>query len=312
MTFHTATARPRIKEHTLKSLPGLPMLLLLVLTTLAGFGLAMLGIARLAEGAVPLAFLRPIPGGWQLAAGLIIAVVSTFSLAGLTIVAPNEARVVQLFGRYRGTVHTDGMRWVNPFTTRTKISRRIRNHETSVLKVNDADGNPIEISAVVVWQVEDTARATFEVDNYVDFVTIQTETAVRHTANNYPYDNLGGPGLSLRDNAEEITQKLSEEVAARVDAAGVRVIESRITHLAYASEIAQAMLQRQQASAVVSARAQIVEGSIGMVDMALERLERNGTVELDEERKATMVSNLLVVLCSDQATKPVVNTGSIY
>ncbi len=219
---------------------------------------------------------------------------------------------MQLFGRYRGTIRDPGLHWVNPFARRRKVSTRIRNQESAQAKVNDADGNPIEIAAVVVWQVRDTASALYSVDDFTEFVTIQTETAVRHIASRYPYDNRGSGALSLRDNAEEITQQLSAEIADRVRPAGVQIIESRLTRLSYAPEIAQAMLRQQQANAVVGARQRIVEGAVGMVQLALERLQDEGVVELDEERKATMVSNLLVVLCSEQATQPVVNTGSLY
>ncbi len=201
---------------------------------------------------------------------------------------------------------------MNPFSRRRKVSTRIRNHETASVKVNDADGNPIEIAAVVVWQVRDTARAVYEVDSFVKFVDIQAETAVRHIATSYPYDNHGDAVLSLRDNAAEITGRLSEEIAARVASAGVGIVESRITRLAYAPEIAHAMLRRQQAGAVVAARQRIVEGAVGMVELALARLEAQDVVTLDDERRATMVSNLLVVLCSEQSTQPVVNTGSLY
>ena len=241
---------------------------------------------------------------------LLIAAASAFS--GLTSVVAGEARVVQLFGRYRGTIRAPGLHWVNPFARRRRVSTRIRNHETSIAKVNDADGNPIEIAAVVVWQVQDTAQAIYSVDDFTQFVSIQTETAVRHVASSYPYTSHGGGELSLRDNAEEITQRLSAEIADRVRPAGVLIIESRLTRLSYAAEIAQAMLRQQQASAVVGARQRIVEGAVGMVQLALQRLDEEGVVELDEERKATMVSNLLVVLCSEQATQPVVNTGSLY
>jgi len=201
---------------------------------------------------------------------------------------------------------------VNPFTRRIKVSTRIRNLETAQTKVNDADGNPIEIAAVVVWQVADTAKAIYSVDEYMKFVAIQSETAVRHVASSYPYTSQEGGKLSLRDNAEEITQRLSAEIADRVAPAGVTVVESRLTRLSYAAEIAQAMLRQQQASAVVGARQKIVEGAVGMVRLALRRLDEEGVVELDEERKAAMVSNLLVVLCSEQATQQVVNTGSLY
>ena len=233
-------------------------------------------------------------------------------LGGLTPVVPGRPRVVQLFGKYRGTIREPGLQWVNPFTKRIVVSTRIRNQESAQAKVNDADGNPIEIAAVVVWQVQDTASALYSVDDYTQFVTIQTETAVRHIASSYPYDNRGSGALSLRDNAEEITGQLSDEIADRVRAAGVHIIESRLTRLSYAAEIAQAMLRQQAASAVVGARQRIVEGAVGMVKLALERLQEEGVVELDEERKAAMVSNLLVVLCSEQATQQVVNTGSLY
>jgi regulator of protease activity HflC (stomatin/prohibitin superfamily) len=247
----------------------------------------------------------------MISGGLLI-VLGGVALSGLTAVAPGQARVVQLFGRYSGTIRTSGLRWVNPFAKRRKLSTRLRNHETVVAKVNDADANPIEIAAVVVWQVADTARALYEVDDFVAFVAIQTETAVRHIATSYPYDARRDGQLSLRDNAAIITAQLSAEIAARVDAAGVRVIESRLSRLAYAPEIAHAMLQRQQADAVVAARQRIVAGAVGMVEMDLARLAEHDVVELDEERKAAMVSNLLVVLCSDRATQPVVNTGSLY
>jgi regulator of protease activity HflC (stomatin/prohibitin superfamily) len=221
-----------------------------------------------------------------------------------------EARVVQLFGRYRGTIRAPGLHWVNPFARRRPASVRIRNLETAVAKVNDADGNSIEIAAVV-WRVEDTAKALYAVNEFAKFVAIQTETAVRHVASSYPCTSRGGE-LSLRDNAEEITQQLSAEIADRVRPAGVSIIESRLTRLSYASEIAQAMLRQQQANAVVGARQRIVEGTVGMVQLALQRLKDEEVVELDEERKAAMVSNLLVVLCSEQATQQVVNTGSLY
>ena len=245
--------------------------------------------------------------------GVVLCIIFGTLWRGIIIVAPGRAHVVQLFGKYTGTVREPGMQWVNPFTNRIPISTRIRNLESAQVKVNDSDGNPIEIAAVVVWQVQDTAQATYSVDDYLKFVAIQAETAVRHIASSYPYDSRGVEGLlSLRDNADEITQKLSAELANRVRAAGVEVIETRLTRLSYAPEIAGAMLRQQQASAVVGARAKIVEGAVGMVKMALERLDEENVVELDEERKAAMVSNLLVVLCSEQATQQVVNTGSLY
>jgi regulator of protease activity HflC (stomatin/prohibitin superfamily) len=254
--------------------------------------------------------------GWA-AKGLVLLCVLVFLAAGLilrglTAVVPGQARVVQLFGKYRGTIRDSGLQWVNPFTNRIVVSTRVRNQESAQAKVNDSDGNPIEIAAVVVWQVQDTASAVYSVDDFTQFVTVQTETAVRHIASSYPYDNRGSGRLSLRDNADEITERLSAELTDRVRPAGVHIVESRLTRLSYAPEIAQAMLRQQQASAVVGARQRIVEGAVGMVKLALERLQEEGVVELDEERKAAMVSNLLVVLCSEQATQQVVNTGSLY
>ncbi len=247
-----------------------------------------------------------------LALGIVLFVAATLTFRGLTAVVPGEARVVQLFGRYHGTVRSSGLHWVNPFSERRRVSIRVRNHETAIAKVNDADGNPIEIAAVVVWQVRDTAKAIYAVNEFSQFVAIQTETAVRHTASSYPYDSRGSGALSLRDNADEITQRLSGEITDRVAPAGVHVVESRLTRLSYAPEIAQAMLRQQQASAVVAARRRIVDGAVGMVELALQRLEEEDVVNLDEERKAAMVSNLLVVLCSEQATQQVVNAGSLY
>jgi regulator of protease activity HflC (stomatin/prohibitin superfamily) len=283
-----------------------------------GVGAMALGIAVLAVGGA-LVGLGAADGGFVgagpsalLAVGIVFVCAGLLTLRGLTAVIPGEARVVQLFGRYHGTIRTPGMRWVNPFAERRRVSTRVRNLETALAKVNDADGNPIEIAAVVVWQVKDTAQAIYAVDDFVHFVAIQSETAVRHTASSYPYDSRGSGALSLRDNAEEITELLSSEINERVRPAGVSVIESRLTRLSYAPEIAQAMLRQQQASAVVAARMRIVEGAVGMVELALQRLEERSVVELDEERKAAMVSNLLVVLCSEQATQQVVNTGSLY
>ena len=296
---------PTIREQTTNGRPGLAMLVASVATMLIGLALLGVGIALAASGATEGGVVLVVLGPLLLIAGIV-------ALNGLTSILPGQARVVQLFGRYVGTARAAGLRWFNPLTRRRRVSTRIRNHETAVTKVNDADGNPIEIAAVVVWQVEDTARAVYEVDDFVAFVDIQAETAVRHIATSYPYDSASDDRLSLRDNAEEITAKLSAEIAERVQAAGVRIIESRLTRLAYAPEIAQTMLRRQQAAAVVAARKQIVEGAVGMVELALNRLDEEDVVDLDEERKATMVSNLLVVLCSDHATQPVVNTGSLY
>ncbi|MHA6799097.1 SPFH domain-containing protein [Bounagaea algeriensis] len=252
------------------------------------------------------------PGVVLLVAASLVLLLGLFLSAGLTPVAPGEARVLQLLGRYVDTLRTDGLQWVNPLTTRTKISTRVRNHETNTSKVNDADGNPIEIAAVVVWKVDDTAQAMFDVDDFEEFVGVQAEAAVRHIANSYPYDAQGRDRLSLRDNAAEITTRLSSEVAERVEQAGMRIIETRITHLAYAPEIASAMLRRQQADAVVAARQRIVEGAVDMVESALTRLSQDDVVELDEERKAAMISNMLVVLVGDHDAQPVVNTGSLY
>ncbi len=280
-----------------------------------GIRILVSGIVAILVGVVLLWYSGKQTGGAKTALGwaaILVWIIATFGLAGLTPVVPGQARVIQLFGKYRGTVREPGLQWVNPLTHRIKVSTRIRNHETAQAKVNDADGNPIEIAAVVVWQVQDTAKAIYAVDEYVKFVAIQTETAVRHIASSYPYTSQDGGVLSLRDNAEEITGRLSAEIAERVRSAGVQIIESRLTRLSYAAEIAQAMLRQQQASAVVGARMKIVEGAVGMVQLALKRLEEEDVVALDEERKAAMVSNLLVVLCSEQATQQVVNTGSLY
>ncbi|HEX3313135.1 MAG TPA: SPFH domain-containing protein [Streptosporangiaceae bacterium] len=285
------------------SAPGVRVLVSGIVMLLAGVVLLALGVSLGPNAAGPIALI------WA-AAVLIIA--GYLALRGLTSVVAGEARVIQLFGRYRGTVRAAGLHWVNPIARRRKLSVRIRNHETALAKVNDADGNPIEIAAVVVWQVKDTAQALYAVDDFIQFVAIQTETAVRHIASSYPYTSGPDGGLSLRDNADEITQRLSDEIAARIRPAGVMIVESRLTRLSCAPEIAQAMLRQQQANAVVGARARIVEGAVGMVQLALRRLQEEDVVELDEERKAAMVSNLLVVLCSEQATQQVVNTGSLY
>jgi len=286
---------PPVSEHEARGTSGWTALVI---------GLALIG------GGIALAAAEKTTAAKWTAAGLLV--IGVLALSGLTAVSPGQARVLSLFGRYTGSVRSTGLRFVNPFTKRRRVSTRIRNHETAILKVNDADGNPIDMAAVVVWQVADTAQAVYAVDDFVKFVAIQTETAVRHIAGNYPYDARHDERLSLRQNAEEITSKLSEEISDRVVAAGVHVIESRITRLSYAPEIAQSMLRRQQADAVVAARQRLVEGAVGMVRMALDSIQDQGIVDLDEERKAAMVSNLLVVLCSDHATQPVVNTGSLY
>jgi hypothetical protein len=239
---------------------------------------------------------------------VVIGLVST----SLVIVPPGQSSVVLFFGRYIGTVTRPGFWWVAPLTVRRRVSFRVRNFETNRLKVNDADGSPVEIAAIVVWQVADTARATYAVDNYTDFVSMQAESALRHVATSHPYDDPTGDGTSLRGSTELVVADLAREVAERVTIAGVEIIEVRISHLAYAQEIAQAMLRRQQANAVVAARSRIVEGAVGMVELALTRLTEDGVVALDEERTASMVSNLMVVLCGDQPPSPVVNAGSLY
>jgi regulator of protease activity HflC (stomatin/prohibitin superfamily) len=290
---------PKVTERVGRELNGWPMAALALVLAVVGVLVFVIGAG---DG-----------NGVLITLGVLVFLAAIIVAGGLTAVSPGRARVLQILGRYAGTIRTDGLRWVNPISSRREVSTRIRNHETAVAKVNDADGNPIEIAAVVVWQVEDTAQAMFEVDDFVEFVAIQTETAVRHIANSYPYDvHTEDGGLSLRDSTDEITETLSAEIGVRVQAAGVRVIESRITHLAYAPEIAQAMLRRQQAGAVVAARQRIVEGAVGMVELALDRLSEHEVVELDEERKATMVSNLMVVLCGDRDAQPVVNAGSLY
>ena len=252
-----------------------------------------------------------IGSAWQIVLHAVLFPVILFFMFGLFVVNPNEARVLQLFGRYVGTVSDQGLRWANPFYTKSRISIRVRNFETDRSKVNDAEGNPIEISAVVVWRVVDTAEATFKVDNFVDFMRVQSESAVRNLATQYPYDTRADEQLSLRGNTEQIAEQLQSEIQGRLHEAGLEVLEARITHLAYAPEIASAMLQRQQAGAIIEARERIVDGAVGMVQMALENLDSRGVVQLDEEHKAAMVSNLLVVLCGDKGTQPVVNAGSI-
>ncbi|MEV4286354.1 SPFH domain-containing protein [Nonomuraea bangladeshensis] len=296
---------PRTSERPVRAANGFVMLGVATALTLGGIALFVVGMVMLASEAGQ-------GGVWVAVVSALMFLLGLLMYFGLTAVAPGEARVVQLLGRYVGTLRTPGFQWVNPITLRRRVSTRIRNHETDVTKVNDADGNPIQIATVVVWQVQDTAQAVFEVDDFVEFVAIQAETAVRHIAGSYPYDAHGEPRLSLRDNADEINERLSTEIAARVASAGVKVIESRIIHLAYAPEIAHAMLRRQQAGAVVAARQRIVDGAVGMVEMALAKLAEHNVVELDEERKAAMVSNLLVVLVGDRDTQPVVNTGTLY
>jgi regulator of protease activity HflC (stomatin/prohibitin superfamily) len=288
---------PELRERAASALPGLLMVCV-------GAALAVLGIPLFVVGITT-------KNTALIVIGAVLVVAAVAVSKGLTAVAPGEARVVQLFGRYIGTIRTEGLLWVNPNAKRHIISTKIRNHETTPAKVNDADGNPIEIAAVVVWQVEDTAKAAFGVDDLTEFVAVQTETAVRQIATEHPYDDHEG-GLSLRGSAAEINVRLAEQIAQRVAPAGVKIIETRLSRLFYAPEIAHAMLRRQQAGAMVAARQRIVEGAVGMVESALARLDADGLVELDAERKAAMVSNMLVVLCSDHPTQPVVNTGTLY
>ena len=287
-----------IKENERTAHSGLAALAILI-------PVLILGVAGLIRYAV-------LENGWMAGVLALVVVLDIVMLVGLFMVQPNQARVLQLFGGYAGTVKVPGLRWANPFYTKRPVSLRVRNFESNRLKVNDLDGNPIEIAAVVVWKVVDSAEAVFEVDDYENYVKVQTEAAVRILAMSYPYDAHDEQQKSLRGSPAEISDHLRSEIEARLQKAGVQVIEARISHLAYAPEIAQAMLRRQQASAVIAARQKIVEGSVGMVEMALERLSRHKIIELDEERKAAMVSNLLVVLCSETATQPVVNAGTLH
>ncbi|MCU1527927.1 MAG: hypothetical protein JWP75_1690 [Frondihabitans sp.] len=270
-------------------------------------GLGILALAVCAAGAIALLTSTTL-AGWATIPVLMFIII----LSSLVIVQPGQTRVIQFFGRYVGTVRRTGLSWVLPLTTRQSVSVRVRNFETNRLKVNDADGNPVEIAAIVVWQVADTSKATYAVDSYLDFVSVQAESALRHTATTHPYDNADSEGESLRGSTDMVAGELAKEVAERVLLAGVEIVEVRISHLAYAAEIAQAMLRRQQANAVVAARSRIVEGAVGMVEMALQQLGEREIVDLDDERKAAMVSNLMVVLCGDQPTSPIVNAGTLY
>jgi regulator of protease activity HflC (stomatin/prohibitin superfamily) len=290
---------PQVSERAANSVPGRVMLAVHVLLMITGIVL----VSEVPSVSGPI--------GLIVFGGLLIVLAIALS-PGLITVTPGEAVVLLLFGRYQGTLRTDGLHWVPPQTKRRKVSTKIRSHQTEVAKVNDADGNPIEIAAVVVWQVEDTAKAVFGVDDLVSFVALQAETTVRQTASWYPYDDHGEGRPSLRGATGEVTARLVDQLAQRVAPAGVKIIEVRLIRLAYAQEIAHAMLRRQQAGAMVAARQKIVEGAVGMVESALARLDEDGLVELDSERKAAMVSNMLVVLCSDHPTQPVVNTGTLY
>lgn len=280
-------------ETTASTLSGYPMLAILPLTVLTGVAGALI------LGGVAIKILS-----------LIVALLALVCLAGFYMVAPNEGRVLQLFGQYVGTDRALGLRWANPFYSKQRVSLRIRNFESGQLKVNDSAGNPIEIAAVVVWRVVDTAEAVFEVDDYEDYVAIQSEAAIRNMATSYPYDDHEGESITLRGSANEIGDILKAEVQDRLGKAGVEVLEARISHLAYAPEIASAMLQRQQASAIVAARSKIVEGAVSMVEAALAQLTERQIIDLDAQSKASMVSNLLVILCSDRAAQPVVNSGT--
>jgi hypothetical protein len=297
------------KERIARSLPGIPALVVLLVASLAYVVGVVLYLALVLAPAGDTADLGTVA---QVGLVTLLGVVIGIAWRGLTAVNPNEARALILFGHYAGSVREQGMHWVNPFTLRPRISVRVRNFETSKLKVNDHDGNPIEIAAVVVWKVTDTAEALFEVDDYENFVHVQAESALRNLATSHPYDAHNDGDVALRANPVEIADQLRTEIQDRLEKAGVAVIEARISHLAYAPEIANAMLRRQQANAVIAARSRIVEGAVGMVEMALDQLSAKQVVDLDEERKAQMVSNLLVVLCSDHELQPVVNTGTLY
>ena len=287
-----------IRERARNGLPGLPVFVVLVLGELVSIWMLVMNI----RSESPLAIV---------AAAVAIALIG-FLTGGLFMVNPNEAKVLQLFGAYKGTAKEQGLRWANPFYAKKKVSLRIRNFESSHLKVNDIDGNPIEIAAVVVWKVFETAEAVFEVDDYEHYVKVQSESALRNLATSYAYDAHDDAQASLRGHTGAVADHLKREVNERLSKAGVEVIEARISHLAYAPEIAAAMLQRQQAGAIIAARQRIVEGAVGMVEMALDMLSKKSIVTLDEDRKAAMVSNLLVVLCGDRNTQPVINTGTIY
>jgi regulator of protease activity HflC (stomatin/prohibitin superfamily) len=291
-----------LKERVITGLSGWTMVAILVAIPLAGIAV-LTGLAASNNGEPP----PPAVIGL-----FLLLIVDAIGWRGLTIVHPNTARVIQLFGRYQGTIKTPGLRWINPFTTRRFVSLRIRNFESGKLKVNDHIGNPIEIAAIVVWRVVETAEAMFEVNDYEHFVHVQSESALRTMATTFPYDAHIDGELSLRGSVTEVSNRLGVEIQERLSSAGVQVIEARISHLSYAPEIANAMLRRQQATAIIAARQKIVEGAVGMVEMALDMLSEKKVVTLDEERKATMVSNLLVVLCGDRDAQPVVNTGTLY
>jgi regulator of protease activity HflC (stomatin/prohibitin superfamily) len=294
-----------MKENPLRSAPGIPYLLGVVVALVLAIWLVVGGIGPDPDGAGAVSAVRIV-------AGVIVGILAFLSLIGLYTVQPNQAAVLSLFGKYVGTVKDNGLRWNNPFYAKRKVSQRVRNFESGKLKVNELDGSPIEIAAVIVWQVVDSAEAVYNVDDYESFVHIQSESALRTMATSYPYDQHEDGQVALRSHATEISKHLRDELGDRLADAGVQILDARISHLAYAPEIAQAMLQRQQANAIIAARTRIVAGAVGMVEMALAELQKNGVVQLDEERKAQMVSNLLVVLCGERATQPIVNAGTLY
>ncbi|SRR5690625_4392867 len=297
-----------MKENPIRSLPGIPVLLA-TLAVMAACAIAIiLSFSALTSGSAG----NIVSSVAMLVTGVVVGALAVFILIGLYMVEPNQSAVVSLFGKYVGTVKENGLRWNNPFFSKRKVSLRIRNFESGKLKVNELEGSPIEIAAVIVWKVTDSAEAVFNVDDYESFVHIQSEAALRAMATSYPYDQHEEGQMSLRSHPVAISGELKKHLDERLASAGVEVLEARISHLAYASEIAHAMLQRQQANAVVAARARIVAGACGMVEMALEELQKSGVVHLDEERKAAMVSNLLVVLCGDRSAQPVLNTGTLY
>jgi len=287
-----------MREIKRDALPGIPILLILIVTELVSAGWLIRSVVR--------------GSGTEIGLALVVIVIAAILLAGVFTVSPNQGRVLQLFGAYQGTAREPGLRWASPFYTKRTLSLRVRNFETAKLKVNDKRGNPIEIAAVVVWRVVDTAEAAFQVDNYENYVHVQSEAALRNLATGYPYDAHTEGEVAISSHTAEVSAQLRVEIHDRLQKAGVEVIETRVSHLAYAPEIAAAMLRRQQAAAVVAARRTIVEGAVGMVENALEMLAERKVIELDGERRAAMVSNLLVVLCSEQNTQPVVNAGSLY
>ena len=294
-----------MKENPIRSAPGIPYLLGVLVALALAVWLVVSGIGPDADGSGTVS-------ATMIVAGFVLGALALVSMIGLYTVQPNQAAVLSFFGKYVGTVKDNGLRWSNPFYSKRKVSQRVRNFESGKLKVNELDGSPIEIAAVIVWQVVDSAEAVFNVDDYESFVHIQSESALRTMATSYPYDQHEDGQLALRSNAAEVSKHLKDELQAHLLDAGIQVLDARISHLAYAPEIAQAMLQRQQANAIIAARTRIVAGAVGMVEMALAELQKNGVVHLDEERKAQMVSNLLVVLCGERATQPIVNAGTLY